>query len=181
LSEGQSITVVVGPFEPLARGEVAELERIVARHLPAVGARGREVEYEVLVRLKVSQRGLGAAVAQDPGHTRGAMLLAARETSRVAGGVDVLTAVRRVRHGVPMVTTTRDHEVARVLPGEKPLTRREATVLRALSEGRTNPEIADALRIATSTVHSHVRKIFRKLGVHNRRDLLGISVSDRGN
>jgi len=181
LSETHGITVVVGEFEPLAGAETAELERIVARHLPVLATRGQGFEYELLVRLKVRQMGFGIALTQDPEHLHGTILFAARETSRSPDVVDILTAVPRVPHDRPPQTSSRRDKVARVVLGEKPLTDRETTVLAALSEGLTNPEIADALHITPRTVHSHVRKIFRKLGVHNRRDLLGMRAPEGEN
>jgi LuxR family maltose regulon positive regulatory protein len=52
----------------------------------------------------------------------------------------------------------------------EPLSERELVVLRLLAGGLSNPEIAGELVIAASTVHSHCKSIFGKLGVHNRWD-----------
>lgn len=181
MSESHGITVVVGEFEPLVGVETAALERIVARHLPVLATRGRGFEYELLVRLKIRQTSSGVALVKDTEQPGGAMLLAARDTSRSPDVVEVLTAVRRAPHSLRRGRANRSDKLARVVLGEKRLTDREATVLRALSEGLTNPEIADALHITTRTVHSHVRKIFRKLGVHSRRELIGMRVPERKN
>jgi DNA-binding NarL/FixJ family response regulator len=48
------------------------------------------------------------------------------------------------------------------------LTSRQIDVLRLLSEGYSNHEIASALAIAEGTVKVHVNAAFRILGVHNR-------------
>jgi LuxR family maltose regulon positive regulatory protein len=50
----------------------------------------------------------------------------------------------------------------------EPLTERELEVLRLIVAGLSNPEIAEALVIAVSTVKSHVNHIFGKLGVESR-------------
>ena len=50
----------------------------------------------------------------------------------------------------------------------EPLTAREMDVLRLIVAGLSNPEIADELFIAISTVKSHVNHIYGKLGVSNR-------------
>ncbi len=50
----------------------------------------------------------------------------------------------------------------------EPLSPRELQVLRYLVTELTTPEIADELVIAASTVRSHVKSIYSKLGVHNR-------------
>jgi LuxR family maltose regulon positive regulatory protein len=49
-----------------------------------------------------------------------------------------------------------------------PLSERELQVLRYLVTELSTPEIADELIIAVSTVRSHVKSIYSKLGVHNR-------------
>lgn len=48
------------------------------------------------------------------------------------------------------------------------LTQREREVLQLITEGKGNKEIADLLYISTETVKSHVKNIFKKLGVKNR-------------
>jgi LuxR family maltose regulon positive regulatory protein len=50
----------------------------------------------------------------------------------------------------------------------EPLTERELEVLRLVVAGLSNPEIAEELVIAVSTVKSHVNHIFGKLGVESR-------------
>ncbi len=49
-----------------------------------------------------------------------------------------------------------------------PLSQREIEVLRRLASDRTVPEIAEALFITVSTLRTHVRNIYAKLGVHSR-------------
>lgn len=48
------------------------------------------------------------------------------------------------------------------------LTDREVDVLRNIAVGLSNRRIADKLSISTSTVATHIRHIFRKIGVKNR-------------
>jgi len=50
------------------------------------------------------------------------------------------------------------------------LTKREQDVLSMVSRGNTNQEISSALFISESTVKSHLRSIFRKLGVRKRSE-----------
>ncbi len=52
----------------------------------------------------------------------------------------------------------------------EPLSERELEVLRLLATGMSNPEIADELVIAVSTVRSHCKSIYGKLNVHSRWD-----------
>lgn len=51
---------------------------------------------------------------------------------------------------------------------EVPLTQRESEVLRQLSLGLTNKEIAQSLKISYETVKEHVQHILRKIGVTDR-------------
>ncbi len=50
----------------------------------------------------------------------------------------------------------------------EPLTERELAVLRGLAEGLSNREIAEGQYVAVSTVKSHLKSIFGKLGVESR-------------
>ena len=97
-------------------------------------------------------------------------------------GDALLRAVRGIRHGdLPM---SRGHAAAVLehlargprAPAEgrddvrQLLSARESEVLRLLSEGMTDREIAGALTISPRTVESHVSNVLRKLGVRNRAE-----------
>lgn len=72
----------------------------------------------------------------------------------------------------PTASTAPSHEPHHpvVQPLVEPLSERELDVLRLLATGMSNPEIADQLFIATSTVRSHLKNIYGKLNVHKRWD-----------
>jgi DNA-binding NarL/FixJ family response regulator len=52
------------------------------------------------------------------------------------------------------------------------LTLREEEILACLFQGMQDKEIASTLRIGTATVHTHMHRLFEKLGVHSRRELV---------
>lgn len=56
--------------------------------------------------------------------------------------------------------------------GPEMLTPREADVLELLRTGRSNGEIAATLHVSIETVRTHARRIYRKLGVRTRRELV---------
>lgn len=58
---------------------------------------------------------------------------------------------------------------------EKPevrLTKKESEILACIKSGKSNKEIASELFVEVSTVKSHINKIYSKLGVSSRSDLL---------
>lgn len=69
------------------------------------------------------------------------------------------------------LTTPRMRELTRRL------TARERDVLKHLSLGASNAEIALELEIGVETVRTHVAGVLRKLGVPSRRELLGAKVT----
>lgn len=57
------------------------------------------------------------------------------------------------------------------------LSRREADVVRCVTEGLTNREIAERLGLSQHTIKNHLFRIFDKLGVSNRIELLFVTLS----
>ena len=53
------------------------------------------------------------------------------------------------------------------------LTAQEEQIARLASEGRSNPEIGGQLYLSPRTVEWHLRKVFAKLGISSRKELLG--------
>jgi len=82
--------------------------------------------------------------------------------TRVAEGETVWTReeLRRVSGALATPRLNSDIEV--------PLTQRESEILKQLTFGQTNKEIASTLEISYETVKEHVQHILRKVGVSDR-------------
>ena len=80
---------------------------------------------------------------------------------------DVAAAIRATARGASALSPTATSRlVARIgVPG---LTPREAQIVELVAHGKTNKEVAAALRVAESTVKTHLLSIFAKLGVESR-------------
>ena len=63
-----------------------------------------------------------------------------------------------------------DHLIEQV-KADYGLTPRECEVMQLLYEGLTAPQIQTRLVISLNTVNSHMKRIYKKLGVHNRVEL----------
>jgi DNA-binding NarL/FixJ family response regulator len=51
-------------------------------------------------------------------------------------------------------------------------------VLRAISNGRTNAEIAGELFLSVNTVRNHVQSVLTKLGAHSKLEAAAIAVRE---
>ena len=96
-----------------------------------------------------------------------------------AGQEELLRGIRALAMGrtylcpevsAVVVNTMRGRKLSEKPKGEQ-LGRREREVLKLLAEGRTSPEIASELTIATSTVEVHRRNIMAKLDLHSVTEL----------
>jgi DNA-binding CsgD family transcriptional regulator len=60
------------------------------------------------------------------------------------------------------------HVVVPRRPRADGLTLREVEILRLVTSGRTNRQLAEELGVSTRTVDAHLRSIYAKLGVKSR-------------
>jgi DNA-binding CsgD family transcriptional regulator len=63
----------------------------------------------------------------------------------------------------------------RPLPGLDAVTPRERQIIRLVAFGLRNAEVAATLHITRRTVTTHLANVFRKLGIHERRELLAFA------
>ena len=100
----------------------------------------------------------------------------------------LLEALRRVLAGevfapdsgaIPAVTIPRASSGGRVDPAKIGLTERQSEVLRLMSLGKTNRDIAALLGLSEGTVKVHMTAIFKALGVSSRTQAL-VAISHQG-
>jgi DNA-binding NarL/FixJ family response regulator len=84
---------------------------------------------------------------------------------------DLLNAIHLASRGLQVTPRGAPDRGSGSIVGGQLLTRREAEVLPLLQLGRSNAQIALALQVGVETVRTHVRNIYRKLGVSSRREL----------
>jgi LuxR family maltose regulon positive regulatory protein len=149
-------------LEPLLRGDVPPVVPLTAVDARAVGAR---------IALDLDQR--YRALELTRGALEGAAATGGLRSLVDSGGPGVLALLREEQGGwgrhetlVELVLARTTSPAAAVVP----LTERELAVLRELPTLRTVDEIAAVLVVSVNTVKTHLRSVYRKLGVTSRRD-----------
>jgi DNA-binding NarL/FixJ family response regulator len=111
--------------------------------------------------------------AVGPAVAAGARAVVLKDADRA----DLVGVVRRVAAGETILasagpgTGEANQQLARKLR-QWALTRREYDILRRISMGETNPEIAEALGLTRNTVKTYAQSALNKLGARNRIEAL---------
>jgi two-component system response regulator NreC len=103
-----------------------------------------------------------------------------------APATDVIQAVKAAYRGEAVLYPSvaklliRDY-LSRVERGEERtsfdlLTDREREILKLIAEGKTNKEIAELLYLSIKTVQAHRANLMRKLGMHDRTELVKYAI-----
>ena len=192
LISAQSDMVVVGEAEDgpaTVRNAQATAPNVVLLDLSMPGTRFAQT-IEQVVRLAPTSRVLVLTMHDDPAYLQAALQAGASGyIVKKAADVELLTAIRAVHQGRSFVDLTRPGEPA---PGQpirrvsrdspspaghrRPLSRREAEVLRLLAQGYTNQEAADHLAVSVKTIETHRKRLSDKLGLKSRAQLFRFAV-----
>ena len=113
----------------------------------------------------------------DPAFAREALRLGARAfVVKHAAGAELVDAIRAAARGDTYVNPLLGARLAAEPEGPPGgLTPREIEVLRLVSAGHTNPEIADKLVISIRTVETHRAAIHRKLNTTSRAEVVAFA------
>ncbi|MDQ7028849.1 MAG: response regulator transcription factor [Ardenticatenia bacterium] len=89
----------------------------------------------------------------------------------------IVKAIRTVMEGGVWYSRAIANKLSRLIrqPHRLPepvLTPREKEVLRLIAQGYSNTEIAEALNLAYQTVRNYISRIYSKLGVHSRSEVI---------
>jgi DNA-binding NarL/FixJ family response regulator len=99
-----------------------------------------------------------------------------------ATAAELVRDLHRISRGEVVVATSssnRRRSTDAPWPGrERGLSRRESEILALLVQGLSNRQIADALYLSSETVKTHVRGLYRKLGVNNRVKAAAAALAD---
>jgi DNA-binding NarL/FixJ family response regulator len=113
--------------------------------------------------------------AVEPALAAGARAVVLKDADRA----DLVDVIRRAATGEPLASgSTMDPGPAEMSQRlskklrQYALTRREYDILRHISMGETNPEIAEALGLTRNTVKTYVQSALIKLGARNRIEAL---------
>lgn len=100
--------------------------------------------------------------------------------SKASSAHRLVTDLERIGQGEVVVSTgdRGDAEGRRWPARANGLSERESQVLALLITGRRNIEIAEALFLSPDTVKSHLRSVFRKIGVRNRTEAVAFALRD---
>ncbi|MGD9696150.1 MAG: LuxR C-terminal-related transcriptional regulator [Thermoleophilia bacterium] len=158
----------------------AALARMVLGDAAAAGGRTADAEDELTCAVRLARGGgpilIGAASValarfrRERGEERDARALL-REARAVLGPcVDAGSAIRRLLEEEDRLRPERNARTAAGLPLREPLTSREQDVLDLLPSLLTVREIGERLHLSRNTVKTHLRGLYRKLGVSGRPD-----------
>lgn len=137
-----------------------EATRVIKREFPSMGVIALTIHEEEEYVLELVRAGVSGYVLKDIDPSklvetvktvaRGHSVIDPLITNKIFGEISRLSRNRRVRE---------EWET---------LTDREMDVLKLISQGRSNKEIARTLTISEKTVKNHITNIFRKLQVEDR-------------
>lgn len=162
--------VMIAAFLAFTRGRVHSAIRLLA----AVDAWGKRTGTVVAWRHREHKRGIDSAARMRLGDQAYGAAVAEGRALSVDEAIDL--ALGRL----PADSRTRaDGGEGRGDHSTSPLTDREREVLRLISEGFSNKQIARALSITIRTVKTHVASILAKLGAENRAHAIALALQEK--
>jgi len=158
-------------------GTVTEAVQRVAQHRPEIVIADAlmfqcAAEQTEMLILKESPQSRVLFLTMHPQDARGADEISC--TVRQTSAEQLVEMVRTAHVGDEAVTRqiSSDRQQEKLRPRKRILTAREREVLKLLAEGRTVRSVADVLGLSAKTVDAHKFNLMRKLGLHNKAELV---------
>lgn len=133
--------------------------------------------YEVLHRLYLAMSTTRVLLLTDADPKDAYRLGAYRCLTRQVGADELIRAVYGVTAGERFVAA--DEAARTVEASGEPLSVRELEVLKCITEGKSNQQIAQTLYISEKTVKNHLTRIFRKMNVTDRTQAAVQAIRER--
>lgn len=161
-------------------GDGVQLWRALRRSSPDVLVLGDQIEHAALHRLReASAQTRIVLLARRPNDLYGRLVVEAGAScvDEGASRTQLVGALRAALRG-DHVYVSAERDARRVAAVTARLTRREREVLALLAEEHSYDEIAFALAIEPETAKTHIKRIYRKLGVHSRGRLRALVLGE---
>lgn len=147
------------------------LRFLLAQTLESLGRRGEAIEAFDGAITRASALGLMRCLADENWSTRSLI-----RRSSTAGDARAAALLRELdSHRDPAVQATRNALASGTPTGMSRLSNRELQVLRLLGRGQSNKVIARELFVSENTIETHLRRIYEKLGTHNRTEAAALA------
>jgi DNA-binding NarL/FixJ family response regulator len=96
--------------------------------------------------------------------------------SKSLTAVDLVRALERIQDGEVVVAMRNSGGSSDFPRADQGLSYRESEVLALLSQGLRNRAIATALYVGEETIKTHLKSVYRKLGVSNRGEAISLAL-----
>jgi len=159
-----SLTAIAAHARGLRDGDAAEVGRAVRLFASSPRRLAMASAVEDLGRLLVRDRQTAEGISQ--------LNEALERYARMGAAWDVT----RVRGRLRQLGVRRNLAPARPAAGWAGLTDSELAVVRLVAAGQTNRQIAAQLSLSPNTISSHLRRVFAKLGISSRVELVRLFV-----
>lgn len=136
---------------------------------------GIDATAEILDRLPATKILVLTSFGTSDGITHALQAGASGAVMKTADDGTLVAAIRKVANGERVISP----EVKKMLNEDPPipvLSPRQKEILVAITDGRTNKEIASALGIRKDSVEDYLRTLFSKLGASNRTEAVAIAL-----
>jgi LuxR family maltose regulon positive regulatory protein len=164
-------TALLGAEAGCRQRRALRLRFLLAQTLERLGRRGEAIEAFDGAITRASALGLMRCLADENWSTRSLI-----RRSSTAGDARAAALLRELdSHRDPAVQATRNALPSGTPTGISRLSNRELQVLRLLGRGQSNKVIARELFVSENTIETHLRRIYEKLGTHNRTEAAALA------